>query len=96
MRDLCLSCRHGKQSKPGPWLFFQHSPQNLMLNSSNIQDDLLVHLSCLDDHGWDILIITLLAGGTEAHIAVTINIIIVHHSAVDAAAVAKTITKVEM
>ena len=65
-----------------------------MLHSSYIQDDLLVHLPCLDDHGWDILILTLLAGGTEAHIAVPI--IIVHHSAVDAAAVAKTITEVKM
>ena len=65
-----------------------------MLHSSYIQDDLLVHLPCLDDHGWDILILTLLAGGTEAHIAVTINIIIVHDSAVHAAAVAKTITEI--
>ena len=64
-----------------------------MLHSSNIQDDLLVHLPCLDAHGWDIFILTLLAGGTEVHIAVTINIIIIHDSAVDAVAVAKTITE---
>ena len=67
-----------------------------MLYSSHIEDDLLVHLPCLNDHCWDILILTLLAGGTEAHIAVTINIIVVHDSAVDAAAVAKTITEVKM
>jgi hypothetical protein len=66
-----------------------------MLHSSNIHDDLLVHLPCLVDDGWDILILTLLAGGTERHIAVTINISIVHNSAVDAAAVAKTITEVK-